>query len=102
VTDSTAFIKAFRDHYPPQSDHEAVRSGTVNVTQRFGSFVANDKISLKVPAGTFHALGGEMERQKHAGEMRRGVYQADEGDILVQALARNKKPHTHFSSALAW
>jgi len=25
----------------------------VNVTKRFGSFVANDKISLKVPPGTF-------------------------------------------------
>ena len=31
----------------------------VNVTKRFGSFVANDNVSLKVPAGTVHALIGE-------------------------------------------
>ena len=60
------------------------------VTKRFGSFVANDKISLKVPAGTFHALIGENGAGKSTlVKCVMGFYQADEGDILVQGHSRD-------------
>jgi len=37
----------------------AVGIETVEMTMRFGSFTALDHVSVKVPAGTFHALLGE-------------------------------------------
>jgi simple sugar transport system ATP-binding protein len=61
----------------------------VNVTKRFGSFVANDSVSLKVPAGTFHALIGENGAGKSTlVKCVMGFYQADEGDILVHGHSR--------------
>jgi simple sugar transport system ATP-binding protein len=70
----------------------------VSVTKRFGSFVANDKISLKVPAGTFHALIGENGAGKSTlVKCVMGFYQADEGDILVQGHSREiKSPYDAF------
>ena len=35
------------------------RSKTVGMTKRFGAFTALDDVSIKVPAGSFHALLGE-------------------------------------------
>ncbi len=56
----------------------------VGVTKRFGSFVANDKISLKVPAGSFHGLLGENGAGKSTlVKCIMGFHQADEGDILI-------------------
>ena len=56
----------------------------VNVTKRFGSFVANDNISLKVPAGTAHALIGENGAGKSTlVKCIMGFHTAEEGDILV-------------------
>ncbi len=39
--------------------HEPPPLEVVNLTKRFGSFVANEKVSFKVAPGTFHALLGE-------------------------------------------
>ena len=59
------------------------------VTKRFESFVAIDKISLKVPAGSFHALVGENGAGKSTlVKCIMGFYQADEGDILVRGHSR--------------
>src|SRR5207244_2590395 len=61
----------------------------VKVTKRFGSFVANDEISLKVPSGTFHALIGENGAGKSTlVKCVMGFYQADEGDILIHGHSR--------------
>ena len=64
----------------------------VNVTKRFGAFVANDNISLKVPAGTFHALLGENGAGKSTlVKCIMGFHQADEGDVVVGGHARDIK-----------
>src|SRR5205809_146224 len=61
----------------------------VNVTKRFGAFVANDNISLKVPAGTFHALIGENGAGKSTlVKCIMGFHTAEEGDILVGGHSR--------------
>jgi simple sugar transport system ATP-binding protein len=62
----------------------------VNVTKRFGSFVANEKISLKIPPGTFHALIGENGAGKSTlVKCIMGFHQAEEGDILVDGVKRD-------------
>jgi ABC-type uncharacterized transport system ATPase subunit len=44
---------------PPFKTIPAVGIETVGMTMRFGAFTALDNVSIKVPAGTFHALLGE-------------------------------------------
>jgi simple sugar transport system ATP-binding protein len=44
---------------PGSSDTQPPRFELVEITKRFGSFVANEKVSLKLEPGTFHALLGE-------------------------------------------
>jgi simple sugar transport system ATP-binding protein len=61
----------------------------LNVTKKFGSFVANDKVSLKVRAGTFHALIGENGAGKSTlVKCIMGFHLAEEGDILIHGKAR--------------
>jgi simple sugar transport system ATP-binding protein len=60
-----------------------------DVTKRFGSFVANDKVSMKVAAGTFHALIGENGAGKSTlVKCIMGFHTAEEGDILVHGKSR--------------
>jgi ABC-type uncharacterized transport system ATPase subunit len=62
----------------------------VNVTKRFGAFVANEKISLKIPPGTFHALIGENGAGKSTlVKCIMGYHQAEEGEILVDGRVRD-------------
>jgi len=69
---------------PSQRHHKPFDIELVNVTKRFGAFVANDKVSLKVPAGTFHALIGENGAGKSTlVKCIMGYHSAEEGDILV-------------------
>jgi len=43
---------------PGSSDTQPPRLELVEITKWFGSFVANEKVSLKLEPGTFHALLG--------------------------------------------
>ncbi len=61
----------------------------MNVTKRFGSFVANEKISFRLTPGSFHALLGENGAGKSTlVKCIMGYHQADEGDIIVDAASR--------------
>lgn len=55
------------------------------ITKRFGSFVANDNISLEVEAGKIHALLGENGAGKTTlMNILCGLYQPDKGQIFLQ------------------
>ncbi len=44
---------------PAPPSNKAVGVETSGMTMRFGAFTALDAVSIKVPAGSFHALLGE-------------------------------------------
>ncbi|MET0194884.1 MAG: ABC transporter ATP-binding protein [Hyphomicrobiaceae bacterium] len=56
----------------------------VNMTKRFGSLVALDDVSVKIPAGSFHALLGENGAGKSTlVKCIMGFYKADVGTIRL-------------------
>ena len=62
----------------------------VNVTKRFGSFVANEAVSLTIPPGTCHALVGENGAGKSTlVKCIMGAHQADDGDIVIDGHSRD-------------
>ena len=55
-----------------------------DITKTFGSVVANDRVSISVPARTIHALVGENGAGKStAMKIAYGFYNADAGEIVV-------------------
>src|SRR5689334_12514047 len=76
---------------PPPSPRpdKPPRLELVNVTKRFGSFIANENISLKVPPGTFHALLGENGAGKSTlVKCIMGFHKADHGDVVIDGHSR--------------
>src|SRR5215510_11097039 len=65
------------------------------ITKRFGDFVANDNVNIKVEAGTIHAIVGENGAGKStAMRIAYGFYTPDSGEILVDGQVRDiKSPH---------
>ena len=76
---------------PPQSPRprQPLPLELIDITKRFGSFVANEKISLRVPPGTFHALIGENGAGKSTlVKCIMGFHAAEEGDIVIDGHSR--------------
>lgn len=83
---------------------KAVGVETIGMTMRFGAFTALDDVSIKVPAGSFHALLGENGAGKSTlVKCMMGFYHPTAGDILVDrrevAITSRRMPRR---SALAW
>ena len=75
------------------------------MTMRFGAFTALDDVSIKVPAGTFHALLGENGAGKSTlVKCMMGFYHPTSGDILVDGReVDDRQPAgTPRRSASAW
>ena len=64
----------------------------LNMTMRFGDFVALDRVELKVRPGSFHALLGENGAGKSTlVKCIMGYYTADAGQVLVGGVAAEMK-----------
>jgi simple sugar transport system ATP-binding protein len=77
---------------------KAIGIEAVAMTKRFGEFVALDSVSLKAPAGTFHALLGENGAGKSTlVKCIMGYYQPDQGGVIVgereQEIANPRAAH---------
>lgn len=67
-----------------ESGKKAVGVETIGMSMRFGAFTALDDVSIKVPAGSFHALLGENGAGKSTlVKCIMGFYHPTSGDILV-------------------
>src|SRR5215470_11521858 len=55
-----------------------------NISKRFGHVLANDRVSLSIPAGSVHAVIGENGAGKStAMKILYGFYTADSGEIII-------------------
>jgi len=69
---------------PPPRENKAVGIETFGMTMRFGGFTALDDVSIKVPAGSFHALLGENGAGKSTlVKCIMGFYHPTAGQITV-------------------
>ena len=72
------------------SDRKAVGVETIGMTMRFGAFTALDTVSVRVPAGSFHALLGENGAGKSTlVKCMMGFYHPTSGDMLVDGREAN-------------
>ncbi|MEA3205950.1 MAG: ral nucleoside transport system ATP-binding protein, partial [Verrucomicrobiota bacterium] len=77
------------------SDLQPPRLELVNITKRFGAFVANEEVSLKLEPGTFHALLGENGAGKSTlVKCIMGYHLADAGEVIVgQSVRQIRSPY---------
>ena len=69
---------------PPKTPQGAFSVEALNMTMRFGDFTALDDASIKIEAGTFHALLGENGAGKSTiVKAIMGFYHATAGTVLV-------------------
>jgi len=71
-----------------EDDCEGVSMNTIiqtkDLTIRFGSLVANDRLNIEIEAGTIHAIAGENGAGKSTlMKMLYGVYKPTSGQILI-------------------
>jgi simple sugar transport system ATP-binding protein len=99
---------------PPPVPDRALGVEVLAMTKRFGEFTALDDVSLKVPAGSFHALLGENGAGKSTlVKCIMGYYRPDAGQVMVddreQAIESPRAAHAlglgmvyqHFTSVPA-
>ena len=77
---------------------------TIGMTKTFGRFTALDNVSIKVPAGTFHALLGENGAGKSTlVKCVMGFYSPDKGTLLLDGTEVTvNNPRTRRRSVSAW
>jgi len=69
---------------PPKTPQGAFSVEALNMTMRFGDFTALDDVSIKIEAGSFHALLGENGAGKSTiVKSIMGFYRATAGTVLV-------------------
>ncbi len=69
---------------PSKTSQGAFSVEALNMTMRFGNFTALDDVSIKIEAGSFHALLGENGAGKSTiVKAIMGFYQATSGTVLV-------------------
>src|SRR5487761_1935357 len=69
----------------PHSPLQAIEVEAVGMTMRFGAFTALEDVSLRIAAGSFHALLGENGAGKSTlVKCMFGFYRATEGQMLVE------------------
>ena len=67
--------------------HKAISVEAIGMTMRFGGFTALDDVSIKVPAGSFHALLGENGAGKSTlVKCMMGFYRPTAGQMMVEGL----------------
>ena len=66
-----------------------------NITKRFGTVLANDRVNIAVRPGSIHAIVGENGAGKStAMRIAYGFYRADDGDVLVDGTPQKiNTPH---------
>jgi len=75
---------------PEPPPDKAIEVECVNMSKRFGGFVALDDVSIKVEAGSFHALLGENGAGKSTlVKCLVGYYRPDSGGVVVSKRERN-------------
>ena len=68
----------------PLAPEKALEVEMLHMTKRFGTFAALDDVSMKVAAGSFHALLGENGAGKSTlVKCLVGFYQPDDGQIQI-------------------